>query len=828
MGDKQSDKFQYLRGYISAATEYAKHQNETDAAAIQRNLAAISATSDLSIFEPGSSIVAIFYVSLHELMNSIGSRSSLIWSLVDVLQTACKNSNARFALVHTYKFAPLLAKLLEANLTSEKRIRALKLMQDLTYGINISWQEAHLPYLIKTLSNWVTQSNEEEVITLSLGVLVNLCYKNLPAVYALMRSVNTKTFLQSVVRTRGQNINVRVQCCKLLIILEHSNSEILESYILDVAAVTFTNIIPTLKSEDVLLLRHIVDFFDDIRQNERFRTVLLTYSKYNLDVKNIIETVTSVSNQECIGLIIDFLLSLVKLKVPHLMELYPVIVKAAISKVSLKNVGSKALALIKAIIVDSRRTKINVDVLEELDFSLLNLLINEEEMEVDSDENYANNEKTLSELMQLLQELVKTPAIRTKVLEIFTVQKVRFLLKSVLEYNNDTQLLDKPTDLFNDTSTDFHIHALAFIADLAINNTHWLTLYTELLQKKQMQIIMAVALFSGDSEVKQKVLQLTSTVGFPQECISAVARCMSELEPLMLVREKNVTKIPESLINNHDSLPLITMVQEGRLDAFLDRLREAFENNKLSDIMTSSIMELYEYKMAAMKHAERSMQSSLEASTNHATRLQHRLAQVIAQSSQLHQLLFNTQQCLEGSQIEKAALMKKIIETEENTKKTHSTQNQEICSLKKIVVEKDHQISRFSAHIKELESKNEEIPILIAKTNDLESTVEKMKNQLKQATSKNQELTKLLQKLQESLSRKDQVIEEKNREILSNQNDIAALNQEIKAQVQQCHSYQMTIAEKEESVQKLQSELHNLSRMRDMIFELTAKKKDDL
>ena len=72
-----------------------------------------------------------------------------------------------------------------------------------------------------------------------------------------------------------------------------------------------------------------------------------------------------------------------------------------------------------------------------------------------------------------------------------------------------------------------------------------------------------------------------------------------------------------------------------------------------------------------------------------------------------------------------------------------------------------------------------------------------------------------------------QIIEEKNREISSNQKDIAALSQEIKQQTQQCHIYQMTIAEKEESVQKLRNELNSLSRMRDMIFELTAAKKQD-
>ena len=155
----------------------------------------------------------------------------------------------------------------------------MRLLQELTYGIRILWLEPHVIYLLQTLSQWVTSSGEEEEITLSLGVLVNLCYKNLPAVYSLLRAINTKTFLQTVIRKKGHNINIRVQCCKLLIILEYTNCEILESYILDVAAVTFGTIVPALKNGDKLLLRHIVDFFEDIRQNERFRSILSSYTK---------------------------------------------------------------------------------------------------------------------------------------------------------------------------------------------------------------------------------------------------------------------------------------------------------------------------------------------------------------------------------------------------------------------------------------------------------------------------------------------------------------------------------------------------------------------
>lgn len=53
-------------------------------------------------------------------MNNLGFKSSLIWSAVDVLQTACKNTAARHALIHTYKFAPVLTKLLEVKINHFK------------------------------------------------------------------------------------------------------------------------------------------------------------------------------------------------------------------------------------------------------------------------------------------------------------------------------------------------------------------------------------------------------------------------------------------------------------------------------------------------------------------------------------------------------------------------------------------------------------------------------------------------------------------------------------------------------------------------------------
>ncbi|XP_076246086.1 uncharacterized protein LOC143186346 [Calliopsis andreniformis] len=827
------ERYQHMRTFISAVLEYTKHPNETTTSVLQRSLGVISVSLDLSIFDPGTNIAAEFYVSLYELMNSLASRTTLIWNAVDVLQNACRNAAARQALIHTYKFAPILARLLEANLTSEKRIRVLKLLQELTYGIKISWQEAHLPYLISILTQWVTQSKEEEIIALSLGVLVNLCYKNLPAVYTLMRTIDTKIFVRTLLKLQHCTANTSVQCCKLLIILEHTNTNIAEKHILDFAAVTFSSLITAMKQKDVLLLRHIIDFFNDVGQNEHSHSVLLTYTYYDRDVENVLATLENNADPECVALIMEFLSSLVKLRLSSLVPLYPTCVKTAMTWVPVEQVCSKALALIRVTVIDARRTKTSSEVLAELDASVLMLIINSENNEIQGKQELdTETEMRLAELMQLFQEMVKIPTLRAKVMQSLNEQTIRTLLSPM--FHSETRTVeDWPGNFIQNPNTNLCIHALALTADLAAHNSHWLTLYSELLRKKQIQMTMAHALFIGDGDVKQKVLQLTSTVGFPQECVAAVALCMKQLEPLILVQSIPGTvasvgnKMPMN--SNSEMAPLFSFAQEERLDAFLAKLKRAYESNQIGDITTSAVMELYEYKLAAMRHSERAMQSSLEAASNHGTSLQHRLAQVLAESSRLHQMLFDTQQCLEGV---KSTLAVKLAETEEQSKKAVAVKKQEIEGLKKIVTEKsasiDHLNILLTQYKHELESSVNRIEALTKKIKELETECANADAKTTEMANKNHELSKLLHKMQEQLNKRDQVIELKDSEIQSNQKDISALKQETQQLSQLVHTYEQNIAEKEESLKKLRAELVDLSRMRDMIFELTAKKKEDL
>ncbi|KAK0171121.1 hypothetical protein PV328_008878 [Microctonus aethiopoides] len=251
----------------------------------------------------------------------------------------------------------MLSRLLETNLIPKKRLRVLKLLGEFTYGVIIHSQETHLPHLISILTQWIMQSEDEEIFSLSLGVLNNLCYKNLPAIHILMRTVDIKALRRMLLKLHINNVNTRVQCRRFNIIMEQMNKDIPDEIILEFVMVIFQSLVAGLADIDVLLLRNIVEYFDDGRQNEHSRSVLISYQNYADDVKNIIQELEEISDPECTALIMEFLLSLIKLEIPSLIPFYPTYIKVAMQQVTVNQVSLKALMLMKTIIIDSRGRK---------------------------------------------------------------------------------------------------------------------------------------------------------------------------------------------------------------------------------------------------------------------------------------------------------------------------------------------------------------------------------------------------------------------------------------------------------------------------------------
>jgi len=118
-------------------------------------------------------------------------------------------------------------------------------------------------------------------------------------------------------------------------------------------------------------------------------------------------------------------------------------------------VCSKALALIRSVIIDSRRTKTSAEVLTELDPSVLMLITNpEDEVNGRSGGQNAETEMKQAELMQLFQEMIKTPALKKKIMQSFSEHAMRRLFSHVLD--NEFSAAGDWTGNFVQVNTEFN------------------------------------------------------------------------------------------------------------------------------------------------------------------------------------------------------------------------------------------------------------------------------------------------------------------------------------------------------------------------------------
>lgn len=95
---------------------------------------------------------------------------------------------------------------------------------------------------------------------------------------------------------------------------------------------------------------------------------------------------------------------------------------------------SKALTLVRVAVIDARRTKTSAQVLTELDASVLMLIINSENNEIQGIQELSlETEMRLAELMQLFQEMVKIPTLRANVMQSLNEHTIHKLLSPMLD-----------------------------------------------------------------------------------------------------------------------------------------------------------------------------------------------------------------------------------------------------------------------------------------------------------------------------------------------------------------------------------------------------------
>nr|CAI5859098.1 unnamed protein product [Callosobruchus analis] len=472
-----------MKTIIEAINEYLKSRTENSTSLIKKFLQAYSVTIDVSIFDPDREYVAQFYVSLYELLSKLESHSQMIWDCVDVLSNASRSCVAREALINTYQFGPLLARFLGDELTTTKRKMLLKLMQELTCGIKLTWQIPNLSYLITTLTKWIEdKEQDEEIVCLSLGVLVNLCYKNLPAVYTFSRCVDSKRFLRFCLPLRGPLVEVHV--CKLMIIIDSSQNEIQKKTLLKLIEPTFISIEEALNKNDPVMLRLVIDFFIDVIGNDN-AVIFKEYKNYVHKIDHFLKIIIDKTSSSdvtppiehdpgCIMHILKLIYTIITNDITNLSSVYKTTVELALKWINPQETSFQALTLITTIaqkIANSDDTE-NHKFLKLLSVKLPQFLMM---LESESHPSSIDSCKRLGVLLQLMRVLLKSPVTSDETLAALEDDVLRKVVNPIM--SNEFELNGLPKLRMDDNSTtsteivDTYVYAVSLVNEVSQKNS---------------------------------------------------------------------------------------------------------------------------------------------------------------------------------------------------------------------------------------------------------------------------------------------------------------------------------------------------------------------
>lgn len=128
----------------------------------------------------------------------------LFWSGITILKNVIKESPNHEQFIRDINFVPILTNHLNSNLSLERKVSLLFLLQELTYGITMEWEHPFVGKLIPILVDHILSETEQEnVIILSLSILINICQKNSVVLYRLLRTIPKVSILMDKIRPLG-------------------------------------------------------------------------------------------------------------------------------------------------------------------------------------------------------------------------------------------------------------------------------------------------------------------------------------------------------------------------------------------------------------------------------------------------------------------------------------------------------------------------------------------------------------------------------------------------------------------------------------------------
>nr|XP_049701902.1 uncharacterized protein LOC110381753 [Helicoverpa armigera] len=807
----EGGKFSNLKAFVTAAREFEATHSESAVNLMTRYLGLIASSCDLSIFSPGRSEVCAFFSSLWRVMcDGRGPH----WAGVAVLARAAIEPSARHALTHTYKFMPILARLLSDSISNDKKIKLLSVMQEISYGIKISWQESYLSSLMKQLTEWITQPmTEPQHRTIghkSLTVLVNVCYGNLPAIYALMRTVDTKDFVVHLISLKDGGYG-GVEVCRLLLCLSGATRGAAATRQPDVHSYlccTMRTFSKAVSEGDATQLLHAYTFVNDLCSDSNLRSYVLTYPHFVTaltealkDVKELCKAAPEDMGEPenataCLRNVLKFLTVLISLDLYalrcHHSALIFLCMKA--SRICLP----EALELFAAIVSQYKdEGRLPQELITVISDGLPGLLV----------PPALEPGKAGLQWLQVVGALCESAETQERVMQEVTPDAFEDTLYSVLQYTSQNGVVGA------EASAAAVVVGCRVALTLAPLDWQWEAALARMLAHHQVRKLLCVGLTSSNGHRRRQILQLVKHHYFPSDQMSQVFG-ESVQGTVDTTTELSSNSTSGACAESAWCAARLAPAQEHAVDALVAELRDKLSHGKISDIATSSVMELYGYKMTCLEQRLHSHSVALQGASEHMASLQHALAMLQATNSSQQDVLYTTQMQNERHKKTIEDLHKQLEDAETTLRGFRAKLAAEKLDKEN---QKENLHKEFRAQMASLES---EMKVREREFEERQKAIEAetraIQKKLDQQTSKNSELAGVLIKFEERVKQRDKKLE-----------DAAASDATLRRELDQkdttIKQLEKTVLERENRLYQLTTQLEEMKRVQEMVAKLMSK-----
>ncbi|XP_017055618.1 uncharacterized protein LOC108097673 [Drosophila ficusphila] len=827
----------YVREFRARAATFQAQRSEESLVYVQRSVALLGTKVQPVhlVPGPGNLDLARFYVDLHALMGALdndGTEGDVLWACVSLVQHCSRNLEARHSIVEKFCFVPLLGMLIQRTKRTERVHRLLVLLQDLTYGIHIAWQEPYLAALIEHLveivngqedgsgaaANGSVRNDDEDNshALLALSVLVNLCYKNFAVLFLFLRSVNISAFCRRIQ-------NYGLLACKMLIILSEDVYVFEQRELHTFLRTAFAGIEDCLKHWNVAQLRHIVDFLLDSQCHAGLHRAMLAHGHYCEDVEKLLDQIdarcgmddsqedTRKHQQMCLDLVFRLVSYILQLSeegsnVISLDAITPRLHEMVGEYLASDLCGVAAIELLCTLLRLGKKAAV-AQLIARDPSNVVSLVSSAERPETRPAQVLA----ILRLLNVLLQEQKTEKLVLSKISESFFDKILAAPLALVPQFIGTQALAQNEVE-----KACFCLLLLVNVAGIA--KKAYLDKCCTLLEQPQLQYCLARGMASKSEPLVAAVLQIAQFEHFPKAAVakhvavissgpSGAAACSDQAE-----QWRNLS----SILKGHRTFTDKETAQ--RVNALLDSIGGIVRRNELASAPVSQVIELYNHRIDSLNGAMIGLQQRLEQAGQ---QLDNGTQLANVQRAELERFQATNFELLISQ--ERLQTQCKDLKKQRDELKSNMT-----IILKQLSENSDH----LQANERRLHVKNSEIASLQKDCEELRTSLTAKGEELSKLEAHNKENTIRIEKLKKSMLAYEQDMKEKLRTIEERERELSKTHKALEEQREARKKSEDLVSvletqlqERKDQIESLEMEQKETEDLRKTIMSLMESKK---